>query len=303
MNNYIKLKRVFVGRMVGSLTEAVSRDAEREKELSQREQEIKWRIEKKLKKVKRVILVMSGKGGVGKSAVTTSLATTLALKRPNRVGVLDSDFHGPVIPMMLGVRDMKYESKMREGSYPVEGPLGIKVASMGLILPDETPFTLRGVMKYEVLREILCSVIWGELDYLLVDLPPGTSDDALNVAFALPRIDGAILVTIPTEVSRVPVRKCAVFCKQYELKMLGIIENMSVLYCPHCGRVIEIFGKGGKAEKIAREEGVPLLGKVPFDPQVAACMDEGIPFILEHPDSRFAKEFQKIAGEITRSLG
>jgi len=274
-----------------------------EQEISERELEIKRRIEDKLKQVKRVVLVMSGKGGVGKSTVTTNLAATLASKKQNSVGILDSDFHGPAIPMMLGVQNMKLESRMLEGVCPVEGPLGIKVASLAFYIPDERiTFTLRGVLKYDVLRELLGQVIWGELDYLLVDLPPGTSDDSLNVAFAFPKIDGAILVTIPTEVSRVPVRKCAVFCKQYKIKMLGVIENMSSLNCPHCGKEIEIFGSGGKAERISKDEGVPFLGRIPFDPRLAICMDEGKPFVLKYPHAQATTAFKEIAAEIISSL-
>jgi len=285
------------------LTQNASMKTKREQEISERELEIKRRIEDKLKQVRRVVLVMSGKGGVGKSTVTANLAATLASKKGNSVGILDSDFHGPVIPIMLGVQGMRLKPMAREGVCPVEGPLGIKLASLAFYIPHERiPFTLRGVLKYEVLRELLGQVIWGELDYLLVDLPPGTSDDSLNVAFAFPKIDGAILVTIPTEVSRVPVRKCAVFCKQYKIKMLGVVENMSSLNCPHCGKEIEIFGSGGKAERIAKDEGVPFLGRIPFDPRLATCMDEGQPFVLKYPHAQATRAFEEIAAKIISSL-
>lgn len=284
------------------MTQDDSAKSKVEQEISERELEIKRRIEDKLKPVKCVVLVMSGKGGVGKSTVTTNLAASLSSKQ-NSVGILDGDFHGPAIPTMLGVQNMKLESRMREGVRPVETPLGIKVASLAFYIPDERiPFTLRGVLKYDVLRELLGQVIWGELDYLLVDLPPGTSDDSLNVAFAFPKIDGAILVTIPTEVSRVPVRKCAVFCKQYKIRMLGVIENMSSLNCPHCGKEIEIFGSGGKAERITKDEGVPFLGKIPFDPRLAICMDEGKPFVLKHPNAQATKAFKEITENIVSFL-
>jgi len=271
-------------------------------EEEKRESEIKRMIEERLKNVKHIVIVMSGKGGVGKSTVTSNLAVALAFKKPNSVGILDVDFHGPVIPLMLGLRNMRLESTP-QGTYPAKGPLGVKVVSPAFYFPDErVPFTLRGLAKYEGLREILVQTVWGELDYLLFDSPPGTGDDALNLAFALPRIDGAILVTIPTEVSRVPVRKCAVFCKQYRIKMLGVIENMSSLNCPHCGKEIEIFGSGGKAERIANDEGVPFLGKIPFDPRLATCMDKGVPFVLKYPNSQATEAFKKIAENIIRSL-
>jgi len=266
------------------------------------EKDLKARIQQNFAKIKRVIIVLSGKGGVGKSSVTVNLAAALSSDKKTKVGVLDADFQGPVIPIMMGLRRGKMERDSGGNALPLEGPLGIKVASLGFFVPEGVPYTLRGVLKYEVMRELLYQLDWGQLDYLLLDLPPGTSDDALNVVLTLPRIDGAVIVTIPPEVSAMPVEKSVVFCKEFRVRVLGIVENMAEFECPHCGRAIEAFGEGGHSEALAHAEKVPILGKVPFDPRMSRLADSGTPFITKFPDSRVAKSFFDIVAKIEDQL-
>jgi ATP-binding protein involved in chromosome partitioning len=265
------------------------------------EKETKRRLQEKLAPVKHIIIVLSGKGGVGKSSVTVNIASSLVADGKTKVGIFDADFTGPVIPIMMGLRGRKLE---REGAdaKALIGPLGIKIASLGFFIPEGVPYTLRGVVKYEVLREFLGQVIWGDLDYLIFDLPPGTSDDALNVSLSLPRVDGAVIVTIPTEVSAMPVQKSIVFCKEYNIRVLGVVQNMSSLVCPHCGEVIEIFGSGGQGQALAKIEKVPMLGEVPFDPRMAWIADTGVPFVAKYPDSPTAESFRKISDQIRKAF-
>ncbi len=258
-------------------------------------------IREKLKGVKRKIIVLSGKGGVGKSTVTANLAATLAKRKPNSVGVFDYDFHGPAIPRMLGVEDMQLKV-FPLGIFPVTGVLGIKVISMALLLPDDkTPVIWRGPLKHKALREFMANVMWGSLDWLFFDLPPGTGDEALNIAQNIPGIDGAIVVTIPSEVSRVAVERSAEFCKKLNIKLLGVIENMSYLTCPKCGYKIEVFGRGA-GERIVAEENIPLLGRIPLDPRLARAMDVGEPIVISKPDSEVSKAFSEIAHRIEEAV-
>ncbi len=219
--------------------------------------------------------MLSGKGGVGKSTVTANLAAVLA-KRGYSVGVFDYDFHGPAMARMLGVLGQTLQA-FPLGIFPATGVLGIKVVSLAFLLPDErTPVIWRGPLKAKALVELMSSVVWGELDFLLFDLPPGTGDEALNIAQNIPEVDGAIVVTIPSVVSAVAVEKSAEFCKQLNIPLLGVVENMSYFKCPQCGLVTEIFGRGA-GEKIAKEMGVPFLGRIPLDPRICEASDEGVP--------------------------
>lgn len=258
-------------------------------------------LKDRLKSVKHKLLILSGKGGVGKSTVTAHLAAILA-KRGYSVGVFDCDFHGPAIPRMLGATGGKLRA-FPLGIFPVEGILGIKIISMGFLLRDEkTPVIWRGPLKYSALRELIAGTIWGELDCLLFDLPPGTGDEALNVAQMIPDVDGAIVVTIPSEVSRVAVEKSAEFCKTLKIDLFGVIENMSYFICPKCGYKAEIFGSGG-GERIVQEEGIPLLGKIPLDPRVTQCTDSGKPIVIMDSKAEVSKAFNEIADKVISQLG
>ncbi len=256
-------------------------------------EEIMRKIRENLKGIKHKIIVLSGKGGVGKSAVTANLAAVLA-KEGYSVGVFDYDFHGPAMARMLGVLG-KIPPALPTAIFPVTGVLGIKVFSMAFLLPDEkTPVIWRGPLKLKALRELMGNIVWGETDFLLFDLPPGTGDEALNIAQNIPDVEGAIVVTIPSVVSTVAVEKSVEFCKKLNIELLGVIENMSYFKCPHCGQVTEIFGKEA-GERIAREENVRLLGKIPLDPEMAGCMDKGSPMVICKPDSESTKSFETIA--------
>ena len=264
--------------------------------------ELKAAIEARMKSIRRKVLILSGKGGVGKSIVTANLAVALAKKiGEGKIGILDGDLTGPSIPKILKARGQQL-SAGPPGIFPARGPLGIKIVSMDYLLPsDETPVIWRGPMKARAIMDFLSQVVWGRLDYLLVDLPPGTGDEALTIAQSIPRIDGVIIVTIPSELSKLIVAKAVSFCRRLELPILGVIENMSWFTCPSCGARVEIF-TGGGGEKLAREMGLKLLGRIPLDPNIAKASDLGEPYIISYPDSPGAQEFLKIAEEIEETL-
>jgi ATP-binding protein involved in chromosome partitioning len=253
-------------------------------------------------KIKQKIVVLSGKGGVGKSTVTANLAVALASRgHEGRVGVLDADITGPTIPKMLGVRRLRLDVGER-GMLPAQGPLGTRVVSMDFLLPsDETPVIWRGPLKSMAIRQFLSEVLWGDLDFLLVDLPPGTGDEALTVMQSIPNIGGVVIVTIPSEVSQLVVKKAVTFTGQLKAPVLGIVENMSGFVCPKCGTETSIFTTGG-GQKIAEEMGVPFLGKIPLDPRVCEDSDTGTPFIVEHSDSPAAVAFREIVAKITKTI-
>ena len=264
--------------------------------------EIKAAIEARMRNVKHKVLILSGKGGVGKSVVTANLALALAKERgEGRIGILDGDLTGPSIPKILRARGQQL-SAGPPGIFPARGPLGVKIVSMDYLLPsDETPVIWRGPMKAKAIMDFLSQVVWGELDYLLVDLPPGTGDEALTMAQSIPRIDGVIIVTIPSELSKLIVGKAVSFCRRLGLRILGVIENMSWLTCPSCGARVEVFaGRGG--EKIAEEMGLRLLGRIPLDPSISRASDLGEPYVVVNPDSPGAREFLRIAEEVERAL-
>jgi ATP-binding protein involved in chromosome partitioning len=233
--------------------------------------------------VKHVILVLSGKGGVGKSTVSVNLAFALA-GTGKQVGLLDLDIHGPNIPKMLGIEDQRLAvtEKFLE---PVHVTGNLSVISMAFLLPDtSTPVVWRGPMKMAVIQQFLADVHWGALDYLVVDLPPGTGDEALTIAQLAPNVRGAVIVTTPQDVAVMDAIKAAKFIEKLDLTVLGVIENMSGMICPHCGDTINLFGAGG-GKKAAEDLGVPYLGAIPLDPAMVKAGDEGRPYILRHADS------------------
>ena len=233
--------------------------------------------------VKHVILVLSGKGGVGKSTVSTNLASALAA-HGRKVGLLDLDIHGPNIPKMLGIEDQR-PAVLENHMEPVRVTGNLAVMSMAFLLPDtSSPVIWRGPMKMAVIGQFLDDVNWGALDYLIVDLPPGTGDEALSIVQLAPNVQGAVIVTTPQDVAVLDAVKAVKFIEKLELPVIGIIENMSGMICPHCGDTIDIFGRGG-GEKAARELGVPYLGVIPLDPGMAKAGDEGRPYVLRHADT------------------
>jgi ATP-binding protein involved in chromosome partitioning len=263
-------------------------------------QEIDELIKTRMGRVKHKIVVLSGKGGVGKSVITANLALALAWRgRPNLIGILDADITGPSIPKILNTRK-QHLSVGLPGIFPAIGPLGIKIVSMDYLLPnDETPVIWRGPMKASAIRQFLAEIVWGELEYLLVDLPPGTGDEALTIAQSIPAIDGVIIVTIPSEVSQLVVKKAVSFCKMLNLPIIGIVENMSGFTCPKCGAEINIFMHGG-GEKIAKDMGIEFIGKIPLDQRICESSDRGVPFIVEHSQTPTAKAFMNIVEKIEK---
>ena len=254
------------------------------------------KLMKKLSKIKHTIIVMSGKGGVGKSTVSVNIAVGLAL-RGYEVGILDADIHGPNVPKMLKLEDMRLEAD-ENGIYPAEVPPRIKVMSMAFLSQDkDTPIVWRGPMKMGALRQFREDVYWGELDYLVVDLPPGTGDEPLTIAQLISNADGSVIVTTPQDVALLDSRKSVSFSNALELPVLGIVENMAGFVCPHCKETVNLFKIGG-GEKAANELGVPFLGRVPIDPNVVDAGDNGMPLIADNGSSPAAEAFEGIIDKI-----
>lgn len=257
-------------------------------------------LELRMKDVKHTIAVISGKGGVGKSTVTVNLAAAFAKQR-KQVGVLDADIHGPSVPRLLGLTGQQVRVGP-PGAFPVAGPLGMKVVSIDFFLPEEkTPTIWRGPLKMTAIRQFLSDVVWGKLDVLFIDLPPGTGDEPLSIAQLLPDIDGVVIVTMPSELSRAVVKKAIMFARRVGMPIIGVVENMSGYVCPTCGDKIDIFQSGG-GKKMAEETGIPFLGSIPIDPEVGADSDKGLPFVIEHPDSPAAKAFVEIVDKVEAYL-
>ncbi len=254
------------------------------------------KLMKKLSKIKHTIIVMSGKGGVGKSTVSVNIAVGLAL-RGYEVGILDADIHGPNVPKMLKLEDVRLEAD-ENGIYPAEVPPRIKVMSMAFLSQDkDTPIVWRGPMKMGALRQFIEDVYWGELDYLVVDLPPGTGDEPLTIAQLISNADGSVIVTTPQDVALLDSRKSVSFSNALELPVLGIVENMAGFICPHCKETVNLFKIGG-GEKAANELGVPFLGRVPIDPNVVNAGDNGMPLIADDGSSPASKAFEGIIDKI-----
>ena len=244
------------------------------------------------------IAIISGKGGVGKTSVVVNLAA--ALKKKNmEVGIFDADVHGPSVPKMVGIktemRDMLHGS---HGIDPVTTPHGLKVMSVALIWPtDMTPVMWRGQYKARVLRQFLSSIMWHELDFLFVDLPPGTGDEPITIMKSIPSLDGMVVVTSPQEISAMVCSRAINAAKELNAPILGLIENMSSYCCPGCGREEFLFGRG-KGEKLAKTFKIPFLGAIPLDGQYSDAADSGVPVVFKYPDSLSAQAMVKIADEI-----
>ncbi len=254
----------------------------------------------RMRKIKHKIAVISGKGGVGKSTITVNLAAAFA-QNGFKVGILDADMHGPSIPRLLGLTGQQVKVGP-PGAFPVIGPLGLEVVSIDFFLPEERiPTIWRGPLKMRAIKQFLTDVVWGELDLLVIDLPPGTGDEPLSIAQLLPDIDGVVIVTMPSELSSAIVKKAITFAQRLGMPILGVVENMSGFICPTCGTRIDIFQSGG-GKKMAEEAGVPFLGSIPIDPKVSAASDRGLPIVTENPDSPVAKAFLEIAKKVEGSL-
>ena len=253
-----------------------------------------------LAEVDRVIAVSSGKGGVGKSMVATNLAAALA-REGMRVGLLDADIYGPNIPRMFGEtrRPKVTGEKGKEMMEPLEAH-GVQLMSLGFLLEEEQPAIMRGPLIAGILRQFLEQVAWGPLDALIVDMPPGTGDAQLSLAQTID-LDGAVMVTTPQAVSTGDVRRGVRMFERVNTRVLGIVENMSTLACPHCHHEIDVFGKEG-GERLAREMGLAFLGSVPLDPSVRRAGDAGTPTVLSAPDSPAGEALTRLAGEVLRAV-
>lgn len=268
----------------------------------QREME---QIKAVLGKIKHKIVVCSGKGGVGKTTVAVNIAMSLAAQNLN-VGILDIDITGPNVPKMLGMEGMRPDVVPGENRFiPVQGPLNLKVMSMAFLIEDaDTPVIWRGPLKMRAIRQFIVEGEWGTLDYLVIDLPPGTGDEVLDI-LQLIEDGNIVIVTTPQSVAAENARKTIAMAQKMKRPVLGIVENMSglAIKCPKCNEIIhvDIFGSGG-GEKASEDFGVPLLGKIPLEPQIRAFGDEGTPFAIKEPNSESAKAFAVVVNVIRTKL-
>jgi Mrp family chromosome partitioning ATPase len=267
----------------------------------EKEEHEQRRLEERLFHIRHKIMVMSGKGGVGKSTVAINLGAALAL-RDYQVGILDADIHGPNVPRMLGV-DKESLIGVEGGVNPVEVFKGFKAVSMGLLAHDpDRAIVWRGPLKHSAIKQFLGDVNWGDLDFLFVDLPPGTGDEPLSVAHLIKNVSGSIIVTTPQEVALLDSRKAVNFSRLLKVPVLGIVENMSGMVCPHCGGQIDLFKVGG-GEKAATDLGVPFLGRIPIDPRVVENCDSGQPFMKDSAESEVKQAFSEIIEKVLQTLG
>jgi ATP-binding protein involved in chromosome partitioning len=273
------------------------RPNEQEKDFQQRQA-----LASRMCGIKHKIIVLSGKGGVGKSTVAVNVAASLAMAG-KKVGLLDIDIHGPSLPKLLHVEGARVEGS-DSALYPVKvdcAPGLLSVMSIGFLLNGRDDAVIwRGPMKYGVIKQFLKDVEWGELDYLVVDSPPGTGDEPLAVVQLIGNADGAIVVTTPQQVAVQDVRRSIMFCRQLSLEVLGVVENMSGFICPHCQKHTDIFGTGG-GEQMAAELGVPFLGAIPMGPELVASGEDGIPIVQAHPHAQASKAFARIVRPLLES--
>jgi Mrp family chromosome partitioning ATPase/predicted Fe-Mo cluster-binding NifX family protein len=258
-------------------------------------------VRQRMSQIKHKILVLSGKGGVGKSTVAVNLAISLALAG-KRTGLLDIDIHGPSIPKILNLEGRMAQSAF-DAILPIEVGENLKVMSIAFFLTNQDDAVIwRGPMKYQMIKQFLKDVEWGELDYLIIDSPPGTGDEPLSIIQLLENADGAVVVTTPQEVALADVRKGITFCRSLNLPVLGVLENMSGFVCPKCGERTDIFKSGG-GENMALAMSVPFLGRIPIDPQIVEACDSGQPYVDKYRQSQAAKAFSEAVARLVGSNG
>jgi Mrp family chromosome partitioning ATPase len=257
-------------------------------------------LQSRLCRIRHKIVVLSGKGGVGKSTVAVNLAVSLMLSG-KRVGLLDIDIHGPSIPTMLGLENQS-PAHADGAMIPIQMD-GIKVMSIGFFLknPDEA-VVWRGPLKTTAIKQFLKDVAWGELDYLIIDSPPGTGDEPLSVCQLIGKVDGAVIVTTPQKVAAVDVRRSITFCRLIQVPVIGVVENMSGFACPKCGEITQIFRTGG-GRKIAGDMKVPFLGRIPLDPKIAEACDSGVAFVQIYAGTPTAQVMREITKPIEALWG
>jgi Mrp family chromosome partitioning ATPase len=257
-------------------------------------------IVKRMSNITHKIAVMSGKGGVGKSTIAVNLAVAFALN-DCQTGLMDVDLHGPDIPHMLGVENLSLDQSP-EGILPLKVRENLEVLSIEFMLPSKgSPIIWRGPQKTGAIRQFLSDVIWGKLDVLVIDNPPGTGDEPLTVLQSISQMDGVIMVTTPQAVAGEDVRKCVNMVKELNISIIGIIENMSGFTCPHCKQKIDIFGKG-EGRELAEELEIPYLGSLPLETDVMENSDQGKPFLLQDSESEMSKKFLEIFSKIENKI-
>ena len=257
-------------------------------------------IKLSLSKIKHKIFVLSGKGGVGKSSVSANLAASLA-KKGYKTGLMDVDVHGPSIAQMLGLNELLDISQESQMLLPKQVNENLKVVSVQALMQDRDQAIIwRGPAKTGMIRQFVSSVDWGELDYLVIDAPPGTGDEPLTVVQTIPEAKG-VIVTTPQEVALADIRKSISFCKTVRMDTLGIVENMAGFECPHCHQHIELFSSGG-GEKTAQNFGLSFLGSIPFDTSVVASGDSGVPVMMKDDETLFSKAFNQVVDNILDKL-
>jgi ATPases involved in chromosome partitioning len=262
--------------------------------------ESETRLRDSLAKIKHVVIVMSGKGGVGKSTVSSNIAQALSVKG-YQTGLMDLDITGPNVPKMFHVEDDKLTVE-DERLIPILVPPSLKLMSMAFLLPEKDSAVMwRGPVKMGAIRQFIEDVNWGDLDYLIIDMPPGTGDEALSIVQLIPKADGVVIVTTPQDVALLDSRKSITFAAQTKIPILGLVENMSGFVCPHCGETTEIFGSGG-GEKTAKSMNVQFMGRIPIEPQIVASGDAGIPIVIRAPDSLSAKAFNEITEKLIKTV-
>jgi ATP-binding protein involved in chromosome partitioning len=262
-----------------------------------REQE---RLSENLAGIRKKLLIMSGKGGVGKSSIAANIAVGLSL-REKQVGLMDIDIHGPSIPTIVGLEGAPL-SQTEQGLLPVIYSGSLKVMSIGFLLRDRNDAVIwRAPMKHGLIKQFLSEVAWGNLDYLVVDCPPGTGDELISITQLLGKTDGAVIVTTPQDVALNDVRKSISFCRQVGVPVIGVVENMSGFVCPGCKAVVDIFKSGG-GERLAAEMKVPFLGRIPIDPRVVEYSDLGKPFLSHCTESPAVEAFNAIINTLLNSL-
>jgi ATP-binding protein involved in chromosome partitioning len=252
-----------------------------------------------LAKIKHKFMVMSGKGGVGKTSTSVNLAIALS-RKGFHVGIMDVDLHGPDVPGMLGLKgmlDMHPSGKLNPAKYS-DHLCAVSIES--LTHSKDDAIIWRGPIKFSAIKQFIGDVAWGPLDFLIIDAPPGTGDEPLTVAQTI-RDAQAIIVTTPQEVALADVRKSINFCKTVKMQAFGLIENMSGFSCPHCGKVVDLFGSGG-GERTARDMGIPFLGRIPFDPEMVTCGDSGISFQEKYANSPVTAAFNSVADKMVQRI-
>lgn len=268
-----------------------------EMDLSSKEAIEKVELKERMSKIKNKYVVLSGKGGVGKSSIATNLAVGLALEG-KKVGLLDVDIHGPSVPKMLNLEEAEPIMEPNHMVSPIYYSSNLKVMSIGFLLKNRDDAVVwRGPLKMTTIKQFLHDVNWGELDYLIIDCPPGTGDEPLSVMQLIENPDGAVIVTTPQDVALSDVRRSVKFCKMLNCKILGVVENMSGFICPHCNEKTDIFKAGG-GFKMAKDMEIPFLGSVPLDINVVNSGDEGKPYIHAYAKSESAKKLRQIIEEI-----